>query len=160
MTVCANESELGAAFDAFMRDEVEETVSEATKAYARAVYHYATTLKTTWSAMQPGDIWTGQFRYSVNVSVGNADASALPYMMPMQPWPIADKQYDMSDVISGIEAVSSVPLYGSLVISNNAPHAANVELHTGIFRTAAELAARDMAGTNWSNVSAGNSIPF
>lgn len=159
MVNCANESELGAAFDAWMRDEVEATVVEATKEYARYVYHYATTLKTTWSPQQPGDIWTGQFRYSVNVSVGNANPGYLP-ALEGQPWPRAATQYSISDTISGIEAVSSVPLYGALVISNNAPHAQDVEIHTRIFATAAELAARDMAGTDWSNVSAGNSIPF
>jgi hypothetical protein len=159
MTVCASESELGAAFDAFMRDEVEATVVEATKEAVRSVYGYAVTLKTTWSPEQTSDIWTGQFRYSTNISVGSPNLSFLPTLED-EPWPMASQHYSKSDVIAGLEVVASIRAYDTVYITNNSPHAQDVEINTQVFRIAAELASRDMAGTDWSNVSAAKSIPF
>jgi hypothetical protein len=159
MTVCASESELGAAFDAFMRDEVEATAVAATQEAVRATYGYLVTLKTTWSPQQSGDIWTGQFRYSTNISVGSPNTASLP-TLEGQPWPRASRQYSISDAISGIEALSSVRFGDAVYLANNSPHAGTVESHTGVFRLAAELASRDLAGMDWSSVVAGNSIPF
>lgn len=159
MTVCANVLELGAAFDAFMANEVNATVVEATKEAVRSVYGYAVTLKTTWSPMQAGDIWTGQFRYSTNISIGSPNTAGLPEMID-QPWPRAMRQYGPADVFAGLETVASVRFGDVVYITNNSPHAANVQAHTAVFTMAAELASRDLASTDWSAVSAGSSIPF
>jgi hypothetical protein len=159
MTVCASESELGAAFDAFMRDEVEATAVAATQEAVRATYGYLVTLKTTWSPEQTSDIWTGQFRYSTNISIGSPNAAFLP-TMEGEPWPRASQHYTKADVISGPEVVASIRFGDAVYITNNSPHAQDVEVNTQVFRIAAELASRDLAGTDWSNVSAGNTIPF
>jgi len=159
MTVCANVSELGAAFDAFMRDEVEATVAAAAQEAVRAVYGYAVTIKSTWSPMQAGDIWTGQFRYSTNISVGSPNLASLP-TLEGEPWPIASRQYSISDVIAGAEVIPAIRAYDTVYITNTSPHAGTVEAHAGVFRLAAELASRDLASMDWQSVSAGRSIPF
>jgi hypothetical protein len=142
-----------------MRDEVDGVVQAATKQLAAGVYHYATTLKSTWSPQQPGDIWTGQFRYSVNIGVGSPNTGFLP-AIPNQPWPVAAAQYGMESVISGVEALEAVKPYQAVYVTDAAPHAATVEQHTRIFATAADLAERDAAGTDWSSFIAAQSIPF
>jgi len=157
--LCATAEDFAAALDAFATDEMDAAVGEAAKAYATAVYHYTTELKTTWSPQQPGDIWTGQFRYSVNIGVNEIIDSALP-PLEHQPWPIADSQYGESDVISGLEAVASIQPYDVVYITDSAQNAQEVEDHTRIFEASAQLAAQDMQAFDAGASAAAKGTPF
>jgi hypothetical protein len=158
-TVCTTADQFAAALNAWQAAEVDGVVAEATKAYASAVYHYVTTLKTTWSPKQSGDIWTGQYRYSMTVSIGSVNTAALP-AMGNQPWPTANSQYTDADVIAGSEVIASIQAYDVVYISNSAPHAQTVEDHNGVMAAAADLAAQDMASMDWRSLIDGNNIPF
>ena len=158
--ICKTAAEFGAALDAFMTDEVDEVVGAAAKAVTTSVYQKAIELKTTWSPDQPGDIWTGEFRYSFNISIGAPNTSALPPMEPAQPWPIADSVYGLSDAIASLEMIASIKPYDIAYVSNSSFHVQKVEDNTQIIEKAAEAALAESQGKDFGSLINAYNVPF
>ena len=156
--ICTTAAEFGAALDAFMTDEVDAVVGAAAKAVTSSVYQHAIALKTTWSPLQPNDIFTGQFRYSFNIAVGSPNTASLPSLQ--QPWPMPDATYSIADAIASLEMVASIQPYDIVYVSNSADNAQVVEDHTGIIEAAADLAMADAQSTDFGSLLAAYSVPF
>ena len=88
-------SELSAALNRLVEQKVDRAVAIATREVAVYAFSEWVGGKFTWSRWQPNDVWSGQARASVNVSIGSPDRSFAPdnpgdWPLHASPYPARD----------------------------------------------------------------------
>lgn len=161
MTVfCKTLDSLQEALDDITEKKIGQAIVETQKSVALFCYSVWAGGKATWSPKQPNDYWSGQYRASVTVDVGSADPSFAPDNPG--PWPIHPHPYP-AKAVTTIEGTLSAELdfsnpYRVVYLSDNAPHAAKVESHTGIAAKAAENTRAMAAEFTKSHFSSGDGV--
>ena len=152
--------ELRQAFANIVADRVDGAIAAVQR--EAAVYCFAqwTSGKFTWSRWQPDDVWSGQSRASVNVSIGSPDRSYAPDNPG--DWPLHTSPLPPRDPFEARFALEGLKPYGTVYVSDNAPHAAKVEQHTQIAHAAAKFTVSHFApGYSWAPVVAKSAdVPF
>jgi hypothetical protein len=153
-------SELSAALQKLTEDRVDRAVAVATREVAVYCFEQWTAGKFTWSRWQTRDVWSGQSRASVNVSVGSPDRSYAPDNPG--DWPLHGAPYPARDPFEARFALEGLRPYQMVFVSDAAPHAAKVEQHTQVAHMAAGFSKAHFApGYSWAPiVTASASVPF
>lgn len=115
--------------------------------------------KFTWSRFQADDVWSGQSRASIRVSIGAPDGS----YEPDNPgdWPHHGNPYPAPDVFQAMGKLDGLRAYQTVYLSDNAPHYDKVEARTQVGRAAAEFTRSHFgSGYSWGNSLIPDNIPF
>lgn len=160
MVTVTNAADLRAALDRLVAERVDRAVAAVTREVAVYCFAQWTSGKFTWSRWQPNDVWSGQSRESVNVSVGSPDRS----FAPDNPgdWPLHSSPYGPRDPFEARFKLEGLAPYQTVFVSDNAPHAAKVEQHTQVAHMAAEFTrSHFQPGYSWAPVvTASAPVPF
>lgn len=160
MTIlCRTPDELESALNRLAASVIDPAVVEAQKQVVEFAYGQWAAGKFTWSRYQTDDVWSGQSRASIRVSVGAPDVSFAPDNPGN--WPHHENPYPPRDVFDVMDHLAGLRPYQTVYLSDNAPHYAKVEAHTQVGRTAAEFAKSHFGpGYSWGNSLIPNTIPF
>lgn len=161
MTINVNTAQdFASALDLMTKAKVDDCIAAVQREAAVYCFQQWTSGKFTWSKWQPEDVWSGQSRASVNVSVGAPD----PTYAPDNPgdWPIHGSPYGPRDPFEARFRLESMQPYSVVWVTDNAPHAAKVEAFTRVAHMAAKFTTSHFApGYNWSGVvNKSQSVPF
>lgn len=152
--------ELRQAFASLVADRVDGAVSAAQREAAVYCFEQWTSGKFTWSRWQPNDVWSGQSRASVNVSIGSPNRSYAP--ANPGDWPLHASPLPPRDPFEARFALEGLKPYGTVYVSDNAPHVDRVEKHTQVAHAAASFTKAHFApGYSWAPVvTKAASVPF
>ena len=142
--------ELLYALNQLTTERVERAVTTAQREMAVYAFTQWTRSKFTWSAFNPNDVWSGQSRESIKVSIGSPTASYAP--ANPGPWPNHPSPYQPRDPFDARFALESIPAWQPVYVSSNVPHALKVESRTQGMKGAAEFTRSHFQGYNWSAV--------
>ncbi len=151
--------ELLSALNRLATERIEHAVTTAQRELAVFAFDQWTSSKFTWSPRQPNDVWSGQSRESINVSVGSPDPT---YARDNPgPWPNHTSPYAPRDPFEARFKLERIPAWDTVYVSSNAPHAVKVEARTQGMHGAAEFTRSHFRGFQWSSVlNQYSSVPF
>ena len=151
-------AELRAALADQMETRIKPAIVTAQKmvvSYCFIEWEYG---KATWSPQQPNYYWSGQYRASVNVSIGSPDDSFVAENPG--PWPIHPDPYPGNDLATAMDGLDALPFASVVYISNAVPYAQDVEAHTQIAAAASAFTIAHFRGFAWKGQIEAGDIPF
>lgn len=157
--ICRTPDELLAALNRLTDEVIESAVVEAQRQVVEFAFATWAAGKFTWSRFQADDVWSGQSRASIRVSIGAPDGS----YEPDNPgdWPHHQAPYPAPDVFQAMGRLGGLRAYQSVILSDNSPNYAEVEKRTAVGRAAAEFTRSHFSsGYSWGNSLIPNNIPF
>lgn len=151
--------ELLNALNKITTEKIEHAVTTAQREIAVYAFTQWTSAKFTWSKWQPNDVWSGQSRESISVSIGEPSTQYAPFVTGS--WPIHESPYDQRDPFEARFKLEKIPAWTPVYVSNNAPHSENVELHTQGMRIAFEFTRSYFQSYSWKGVlKTSENVPF
>ena len=151
-------AELRAALADQMENRIKPAVTNAQRIIVAYCFQEWETGKATWSARQPNNYWSGQYRASVQISIGEPSGTFEPENPG--PWPIHPNPYPALDVATALQAVESLGFGQTVYISNAVPYAETVEDHTLIAAGASAFTVAHFQGYAWKGQIENQDIPF
>lgn len=151
--------ELLSVLNQLSTERIERAVTTAQREMAVYAFEQWTSSRFTWSRFNPNDVWSGQSRESVTVSVGSPSpqfAAPIP-----GPWPNHPNPYQPRDPFDARFKLERIPAWETVYVSSNVPHALTVEMHTHGMQGSAEFTRSHFRGYNWSGVlKQSQAVPF
>lgn len=157
--ICRTPEELLAALNRLTDEVIDPAVVEAQRQVVEFAFATWSAGKFTWSRFQTDDVWSGQSRASIRVSIGAPDGS----FEPDNPgdWPHHENPYPAPDVFQAMGRLDGLRAYQTVTLSDNAPHYSDVEKMTGVGKAAAEFTKSHFGpGYSWGASLIPSDIPF
>jgi hypothetical protein len=151
-------AELRAALADQMESRVKPAVVNAQRMIVSYCFEEWELGKATWSGAQPNNYWSGQYRASVNISIGAPDDTTAPDNPG--PWPIHPNPYPAIDLSTALQAINGLGFGETVYITNAVPYAQTVEDHTQIAAAASAFTVAHFQNFTWKGQIEASDIPF